>query len=139
MRGAVITILIVLAAVVLAGFLIFSGNDGEIQNNENSVPDMTNPAPEENPPEQEIQPQTHNIDIKNFAFSPKTLTIKVGDTVAWTNSDLTRHTVTSDSGSGLDSSLLSQGQSYTYTFTESGTFNYHCAPHPYMKGTITVE
>ena len=76
--------------------------------------------------------------IQNFVFSPPTLTINKGDTIFWRNMDSTPHTITSDSGSELDSGILSQGQIYSHTFNTTGTFNYYCIPHPYMKGTIIV-
>src|SRR3989344_7268471 len=84
-------------------------------------------------------PQTYTAEISNFAFSPSEIRIKAGDKVVWTNKDSARHTVTSDSGSELGSSLLGQGESYSHTFSTPGIFNYHCAPHPYMKGKIIVE
>lgn len=81
--------------------------------------------------------QTHTINIQNFAFSPAELTIKKGDTVKWTNLDSVAHTATSDNGT-FDSGLLSQNQSWSKTFNETGTFEYHCTPHPYMKAKIIV-
>jgi len=84
-------------------------------------------------------PQTYRLDIANFAFSNKQLRIKQGDTVIWTNKDSARHTVTSDSGSELDSELLADGESYSHTFSQKGSFAYHCTPHPNMKGKIIVE
>ncbi len=83
--------------------------------------------------------QTHNIEIKGFAFSPKTLIIKKGDTVVWTNMDSAKHTATSDSGSELNSALLNKGETYSHTFDQTGTYDSHCTVHPYMKGTIIVE
>ncbi|MEX2016958.1 MAG: cupredoxin family copper-binding protein [Candidatus Pacearchaeota archaeon] len=85
------------------------------------------------------EPQTVNLDISGFAFVPATMQINVGDTVIWTNQDSTSHTVTSDSGNELNSPYLSQGQIYSHTFTSSGTFDYHCKPHPSMKGKIIVR
>ena len=79
------------------------------------------------------------VTIQNFAFSPKTLTVAPGTTVMWTNKDSAPHTVTSDSGSTLASGDLSQGKSYTHTFTKAGTYAYHCAIHPYMHGTVIVS
>lgn len=79
------------------------------------------------------------VTIANFAFSPQTITVKKGSTITWTNQDSVGHTVTSDTGSELDSPLLSKGQSYSKTFNEVGTFNYHCTPHPNMKGIVVVE
>jgi plastocyanin len=77
--------------------------------------------------------------IKNFAFSPSSLTVSVGTTVTWTNQDSASHTVTSDSGSELNSATLSTGQSFSHTFTQAGTFAYHCTIHPFMKATVTVQ
>jgi len=79
------------------------------------------------------------VTIQNFAFSPKTLTVAPGTTIMWTNKDSAPHTVTSDSGSTLASGDLSQGKSYTHTFTKAGTYAYHCAIHPFMHGTVIVS
>lgn len=85
------------------------------------------------------QPQTYSVSIQNFAFSPSTLTIHVGDTVIWTNSDSVSHSVRSDSGSEINSALLGNGQTYSHTFAQAGTYTYHCSVHPSMKGTVIVE
>jgi plastocyanin len=82
---------------------------------------------------------TYNIAISNFAFSPSDQTIRVGDTVVWTNNDPLPHSVTSDSGSELSSSDLSTGRTYSHTFNTPGVFTYHCGVHPNMKGQITVQ
>jgi len=83
--------------------------------------------------------ETYNINIQNFAYSNTALTIKQRDIITWTNKDSARHTVTSDSGSELDSELLDKEESYSHTFNTAGTYNYHCTPHPYMKGKVIVE
>ncbi|MEK6885926.1 MAG: cupredoxin family copper-binding protein [Nanoarchaeota archaeon] len=82
--------------------------------------------------------QTYDIELKGFAFNPITLNIKAGDTIVWTNKDPAKHTVTSDSGTELDSALFGQGETYSHTFTTAGTYNYHCAPHTSMKGKVIV-
>ena len=87
----------------------------------------------------------HRVVIKNFAFDPPSVTVKSGDTVTWINEDTTPHIVASDPHPthtdlpGLESSSLSQGQSYSFTFVKTGTFGYHCHLHPTMKGTVIVE
>ncbi|GAA3430859.1 cupredoxin family copper-binding protein [Kutzneria kofuensis] len=82
---------------------------------------------------------TNTVSIKNFAFAPTTITVKVGTTVTWTNSDQDPHTVTSDGKSGpLNSKPLNQGDTYQYTFTQAGTFSYLCTIHPFMTATVTV-
>ncbi len=80
-----------------------------------------------------------SIEINGFAYSPATIKIKKGTTVTWTNKDQVRHNVVSDEGNELSGQLLAQGESYSHTFDEVGTFAYHCAPHPRMMGTVIVE
>jgi len=146
MKRLIITLVIVFAALVVAGFLIF-GNDIQDQQDNGSNPGAqtggANESPENNtqtqPSAGESQPQTYNIEIKGYAFGPSTLNINVGDTIIWTNKDSTQHTVTSDSGGELASPYLSNGNNYSHRFTQAGTFSYHCRPHPYMKGRIIVE
>jgi plastocyanin len=81
------------------------------------------------------------IAIKNFAFSPATLTVKAGTTVTWTNSDGTSHTVVSDTGApvAFTSPPIANGASFLFTFTQAGTYPYHCSIHPSMTGTIVVQ
>jgi YVTN family beta-propeller protein len=77
------------------------------------------------------------VSIAAMAFSSDHLTIKAGQTVTWTNNDSITHTVTSDTGL-WDSGDLAPGKSFSFTLTQPGDFPYHCAIHPFMKGTITV-
>ncbi|MGD8919010.1 MAG: plastocyanin/azurin family copper-binding protein [Nitrosopumilaceae archaeon] len=80
----------------------------------------------------------------NECFLPASITINVGDTVEWTNTDTAAHTVTSGSPaegpSGVfDSSLILGGAQYSNTFEESGSFNYFCMVHPWMVGNVQVN
>ena len=77
------------------------------------------------------------VDIKNTAFNPTTITVKVGDKVTWTNSDGFAHTVTFDDNSA-DSGNLDGGKTFDHQFTTAGTFAYHCKNHANMKATVTV-
>ena len=79
------------------------------------------------------------VQIQTFAFNPSSLKIKTGDTVIWTNKDNTLHTITSNSGTELNSGNLDKGQIYSYKFTTAGTYEYHCTYHPSMKAKIIVE
>lgn len=72
----------------------------------------------------------------DFAFSPATLTVPLGTTVRWTNATSAPHTVTAAS---FDSGTIPSGGTYSHTFTQAGTFSYHCAFHPNMTGTIIVS
>jgi plastocyanin len=77
------------------------------------------------------------VDIKNTAFNPTSITVKVGDKVTWTNNDGFAHTVTADDNS-FDSNNVDGGKTFDHTFTTAGTFAYHCKIHPFMKATVTV-
>lgn len=80
----------------------------------------------------------HVVDIANVAFGPTSLTIAVGDTVTWTNSDSMPHTAT-DEDDRFDSGNLDPGQSFSFTFTAAGTYTYRCDYHSNMTGTIVVQ
>jgi amicyanin len=84
---------------------------------------------------------SENVDvaIRAFAFAGKEIRIKEGTTVVWTNFDAVGHTVTSDSGTELDSPLLQLGETYSHTFNTKGTYEYYCKPHPAMRGKVIVE
>jgi plastocyanin len=77
------------------------------------------------------------ITIQNFAFAPATITVPVGTKVTWTNMDSATHTVTSDTGA-FDSKNLANGASFSFTFTQAGSYAYHCAIHARMVASIVV-
>jgi plastocyanin len=77
------------------------------------------------------------VTIANYAYSPQTLTVKVGARVTWTNHDSTAHTATVNQGSS-DTGTINPGQSKAITFTHPGTYAYHCAFHAFMTGTVRV-
>ncbi|MBN8942202.1 MAG: cupredoxin domain-containing protein [Rhizobiales bacterium] len=78
------------------------------------------------------------ITIDNFAFAPKTLTVKAGTTVIFDNADDSPHTVVAGNGA-FRSPALDTGGKFTFTFATSGTFAYYCSLHPHMQGMIVVE
>jgi predicted lipoprotein with Yx(FWY)xxD motif/plastocyanin len=93
-------------------------------------PPTTSPTP--------AAPAPVAINIKGFAFTPSSVTVKVGTTVTWTNQDGTDHTVSSDT-SVFSWRLDANGGTFSYTFNQVGTFPYHCAIHPSMTGKIIVQ
>jgi plastocyanin len=76
------------------------------------------------------------VTIKNLAFSPGTVNVKVGDAVTWVNADDRDHNVT---GGGLRSGHIKPGKSWSYTFTKSGRHDYVCTLHPRMRGAVIVN
>jgi plastocyanin len=80
-----------------------------------------------------------SVKIKSYAFSPASVTVKVGGKITFTNEDGTAHTATADDGTSFDSGSLGHRQSKTITFTKAGTFSYHCAFHAFMTGKVVVS
>ena len=80
------------------------------------------------------------VTISGFAFSPGTLDVKRGTKVTVTNKDSATHTWTADDGDPAtwDSSELSTGKSFSFTFAKAGTYSYHCKIHTSMTGKIVV-
>jgi len=77
------------------------------------------------------------VSIENFSFG-EPLEIAVGTTVTWTNVDSAPHTVTEVGGSGFQSNKIDTGGTFSFTFTEAGSFEYFCEYHANMTSTITV-
>jgi plastocyanin len=82
--------------------------------------------------------QAAAIVIKDFDFSPMSLTVKAGSTVAWKNLDDEPHTVTSMDGL-FRSGALDTGETFAHKFDRPGTYRYACSIHPRMMGTIVVQ
>lgn len=96
-----------------------------------------------------------SVDIRDFKYTKPNIKIKKGTKVTWTNQDAIQHNVMLDHGDNSNAPhnapkpnevkpdvfagpLLSKGESYSFTFNEVSTDPYHCSPHPYMKGSVTV-
>ena len=138
--GAWIIIAIVVIAVIGVGIFYFTKAPAYSQTAPSAPSASTQPSTQTPPlPEQPAKAKTYNIEIRGFAFNPSSLTIKAGDTVTWTNEDSVLHKIASDSGNELSSDALSNGQTYSHTFTVAGIYSYHCGIHTSMKGTIIVQ
>jgi plastocyanin len=144
MKRSIIGFLIAGVA-VFALATVIGMKSGESNKQSDSGTQTQNQNPAANTPSEEdgraTNPVAENeVAIKDFAFSPQTLTVKKGTTLTWTNQDTAKHTVTPDQPGDIlkGSELLGQGETYRVTFTEAGTYTYFCEPHPYMKGTIEV-
>lgn len=84
-------------------------------------------------------PVEYTVSMEGLKFVPAALTVAVGDTVTWVNNDTASHTVTiSDGPEMFESDLLAPGDSFKYTFTMPGQYNYYCAVHPDMKASVLV-
>jgi plastocyanin len=81
-------------------------------------------------------------EIKLFMFKPATLDVKAGTTIVWTNQDAIEHSVTAGTpgmpSSAFDSDFFVQGQSFSFAFTQPGTYDYFCKRHDSMTGKVRV-
>ena len=83
--------------------------------------------------------KTNQIVIKDFHFTPQTLTVKSGEKITWINRDEEPHTVVSVEKQFKKSAPLDTDQEFTITTGAPGTYTYFCSVHPKMTGTIVVE
>jgi plastocyanin/uncharacterized membrane protein YozB (DUF420 family) len=82
------------------------------------------------------------IDMVDFEYGLKTVTVPAGTKVRFVNQGQARHSATADDGS-FDSGLLDPGQEFTITLDEPGLFPYYCVLHGTrggvgMAASITV-
>jgi plastocyanin len=81
----------------------------------------------------------NNIEIKDFAFNPQTITVKSGEKITWINRDDEPHTVVSVEKQFKKSPALDTDQEFTVVAGSPGTYSYFCSVHPKMTGTIIVK
>jgi plastocyanin len=78
------------------------------------------------------------IVVKDFMFMPMTLTVKAGSNVTWVNMDDEPHSVVSNTQL-FRSGALDTKETFSFKFTEPGTYHFTCSIHPRMVGTIVVQ
>jgi len=134
-KGKLVAIYIVIAIVVYGAvyYFFFAKKSGYATSTQQAP--ITN---QQASPASSSSVDLNPIQISNFSYSPASLTVKVGDTVSWTNQDSMGHSATADDNS-FDTGIIDQGKTGTATFTKAGTFTYHCSVHPTMHGTIIVK
>ncbi len=122
--------------------IIVAALAGCIDNKEPVVNKTVNltPAPTQTPPHVIFpvrEPTTVDVEIFASAFNPLNLNVVNGTTVRWTNKDSAPYVIT---GKGFNSPELNKRDNWSYTFNETGTFEYNCSIHSSMPhGTIIVE
>ena len=139
----ILSVLGVVAAVLVIVFVVMGSSSDSKQSAENEIGDMaSSQQSSDNSANKDISEKAENvIEIKNFKFVPEKMTIKKGTIITWKNFDNTKHNVIFDDESAGEvegGKLISNGEQVSFTFNEVGDFPYHCMPHPYMKGSVTV-
>ena len=85
-----------------------------------------------------VPADSSQIVIKDFMFTPNSLTVKAGATVTWVNKDDEPHSVSSDTGL-FRSGAVDTNETFSFKFDKPGTYHFTCAIHPRMVGTIVVQ
>ena len=109
-----------------------------------TAPSATRPAtPPSTSPEKTA---TSTVTYRNGVFSPSTITINAGEAIVFQNENSSSLWVVSDPHPvhsdlpGFDARRgMSQGETYSFTFTQKGAFGYHNHLNPGARGTIVVE
>ena len=84
--------------------------------------------------------QLVDVRIEGYQYQPAEVTIRAGDSVRWTNHEKrTSHSVLFPRDGGLESERLFPQESWQRRFVKPGRYDYHCGPHPEMKGVVVVS
>lgn len=79
------------------------------------------------------------VQIEGYKYAPAEVSIKVGDSVRWVNREKrTSHSVVFPAEGGLESERMFPDESWQRRFEKPGRYDYHCGPHPEMKGSVIV-
>lgn len=82
-------------------------------------------------------PRTHTVRMRGNSFAPRTVTVTLGDTVTWLNTDIVRHNAVRSAF--FDSGDIRPGESFSWVPADTGTVRYECTIHTRMRGTIRVQ
>jgi len=81
----------------------------------------------------------NSVSMQYIEFNPKSINVKTGDTVTWTNDESVSHDVTGEGFRSGPPGGMQQGDTYRHKFREAGRFDYRCTVHPNMTGTVVVS
>ena len=83
---------------------------------------------------------------ENYVPNQAKVLLGISNKVIWQNNDDTAHTVTPDhrtsdaySGDFGSVGVIKPGESFEFLFTDAQEILYHCEPHPWMTGKISIE
>lgn len=132
--GKWITAIIIVILIAIGVVVGVSYNSNTHNNQTSSSTNQNNSNANQNVP-------GGTVNIRDMMFTPSQITVQKGGTVTWTNNDSVAHTVVDDLSDvgGPNSGDIAPGQAYSFTFTKTGSFQYHDRLHTSMRGTIVVK
>lgn len=132
----------VIAVIIIAGIAAMAagGNNKSSMGNSVSKAPSTASSSTSSKPTDSTAVAADAVSISNYMYNAPSITVKVGTKVTWTNMDSVHHNVVANTASadGPNGPLIGKGETYSFTFKKAGTYMYHCEPHPYMHGSVTV-
>ncbi len=139
MKKKILISSLIISAIIISSIFalqfgqVESSSDVQDQNTIEKLATVTMPTKSSRP----------GCDGTNTCYIPSKISIKQGESVTWLNEDAAFHSVTSgtyENPNGMfDSGYLDPNESFSIKFEESGTFDYFCTLHPWMKGKVVVE
>ena len=126
-------IILLVIIVAIGGFLLLSNK----ANNKPAVKPATQTT--------KSNIQTENVAVTSSGFEPKTITIKKGTRIIWTNKSGNTVTVNSDNHPTnllwpfLNLGTFNNGSSVSVVFENTGKYTYHNYLNPDQKGIVIVN
>lgn len=145
MNGKVLGIIVAVAAVIALVTVLIVSSNGDDDKKEAPATSAPVSTPKAKVTASTTQSNQSTVTITASGFSPKTMTVKVGEAVTWKNESNNSVIVASDPHPthtdlpGFESSALTSGGTYTFTFTKAGSFGYHNHNNPSTKGTVVAQ
>lgn len=141
----IIIAVVVIVIVAAGGFFLLSGSSAPQAPIESGQASPTEAASENPAPSEAVREQENSITLTEDGFSPKTLTIRVGTKVTWTNNNgkvSTVHSVPHPAHTTyppLNLGQFADGKSLSLTFDKAGTYFYHNHLDANQNGSVVVE
>lgn len=139
-RGALLAVCALVFALTAVG--CGSGSSSDTQSTPASTSSSSSPSGGKTTPAQSgggsASSSGDTVDIVDFDYSPKTISVNAGDSIEFVNQDTAAHTATADDSS-FDTGTLNKGDKSTIKFDKPGTYSYYCRFHAFMKATVEVK
>ena len=130
LKMAIVCVIVIMFALVI---VLYAYTPEDIEETQSTSADIVMPTKVSRP----------GCEEKNECYIPSIFVVHTGDSVTWINEDSAFHSVTSGTYDMplelFDSGYLDPFETFSYTFDESGIYDYYCTLHPWMEAKIIVQ
>lgn len=144
-KNTIIVLVGILVLALVGFFLLKSQKSPQVQPETQQAEPTVSEPPQTATEGAMMKEEANMVKISSTEFSPKSITVKVGEKVAWINDDSANHTVNSNphpthtDNPFLNLGLIRMGESKSVTFDKVGIYKYHDHLNPSLTGSVTVE